>query len=199
MGPSTCPKCGSTARTVRIGLASEIDIAGSLSIKMTARPPEPRWEQLWNQIQTELDSLLAPNGKPLGRTSVIEARDRLRGFFVLAYHLKDLLIADGLVSKERVESRINDDQRLALLADLANLHKHGRLRRARSDTLLSFGEVSGVQRGDAKGGWRLDLPIEIDQATYDGLTVANEAIDALRAALVEWGLISGDRPNPGPL
>lgn len=189
-GPSSCPKCGSTARTVPIGLASELEIAGSLSLRMTARPREPKWEQHWNRIQSEFEALVTPRSTALGGSSVIEARDRLSAFFVEAYHLKDLLIVDELVSREQVESRINDDDQLSLLADLANLHKHGQLRNRRSGSIPSYGEASGVQRGDGEGGWRLDLPIHLGSAVLDGQTVASQAIDGWRRALVAWGLIS---------
>ena len=189
LGPSSCPRCGSTARTVRIGLASEINIAGSIGVVLTPRSVEPEWKQHWTRILVALGRLEEPNMTPLSGNEIMSAGSRVGDFFVLTYHLKDVLIAEGVVGRDAVEDRVFADPRLALLADLANLNKHRLLRRRpRSGFVPSVGEPSGSQRGDGVEGWQLVLRIEHGTRSLDALEVARSSVDAWREALESWGV-----------
>jgi hypothetical protein len=124
------------------------------------------------------------------------ARHQLHSFFVQAYSLKDALKEAALrdayclslgVKPEDIETAINNDARLTLLADLANLDKHEILRRPRSGFIPKIAKVSAVS--DSDSGWRLSMRIEHGPRRLDGLGVARDAVDAWRSALTALGLL----------
>jgi hypothetical protein len=80
---------------------------------------------------------------------------------------------------------------LALLCDLANLGKHAHLdRRPRSGHVPAVLSWAGTDVcGPPSSGWRLDLVIEHNGATLDGLEVVRRSVDAWRCALHGWKLI----------
>ena len=122
--------------------------------------------------------------------SIQTANHDLHSFFVQAYHLKDSLIQDSGVTgltAATIESAITADPHLALLADLANLDKHGKLSKPPRSGDLPTWELSGASDGGA--GWRLSLKIRHKGTTHDGLTFADEAVSAWRSQLQSWGLI----------
>lgn len=88
-----------------------------------------------------------------------------------------------------MEAAVTNEPALALLADLANLDKHGNLNRPpRSGHVPMILGASGSS-STANGGWKLELEIEDDGARLDGLEVAGEAVTAWRRVLSGWGLI----------
>jgi hypothetical protein len=122
--------------------------------------------------------------------AIRSARDRLFSFFVLTYHLKDGLKEESGIEANIIEGAVRADPDLALLADLANLDKHGRLDRPpRSGSVPRIGEVAGLQDGAGSDGWRLSMPIHHGDRTLDGLTVARGAVDAWRRHLKGWKLL----------
>lgn len=151
------------------------------------------WERRWTDIQSELQRLLAPPDVPLGGDAVLDARRRLFAFFVHAYHLKDALKAEAGtlgIGKAEVETGINAEPTLTLLADLANLDKHFKLTQSpRSGHIPHIGEVRGSQAGSGEGGWQLEQVIEHNGKALDGLTVAKDAVAAWERRLTGWGLL----------
>jgi hypothetical protein len=115
---------------------------------------------------------------------------RSRFWCPIAYHLKDLLKdASGStgISKRAVESAVTNDASLALLADLANLNKHGQLDRPpRSGAVPAITSVEGVTVAD---GWQLRVTISHGGTTIDGVTLAGDATEAWRRELKAWGLL----------
>lgn len=129
-----------------------------------------------------------------GRTDSAEpavnaAQHELHSFFIQTYHLKDALIKETSIAAATIEAAVTDSPDLALLADLANLDKHGRLNRPpRSGTLPQIGIPQGIDDGVVPG-WRLSLPIQHGAVTLDGLDVARHAVQAWEQAFRQWGLI----------
>jgi hypothetical protein len=122
----------------------------------------------------------------LSAAPIQNANHNLHSFFVQAYHLKDSLIQDAGttgVPKTTIEA----DLHLALLADLANLDKHGKLGGSPRSGDIPTWKVSGVSEGDA--GWRLSLTIRHKSKTLDGLNFAAEVVSAWKTHLSQWGLI----------
>jgi hypothetical protein len=109
------------------------------------------------------------------------------------YHLKDALkreaVATG-VTGGVVEAAISSDPALALLADLANLDKHGMLDHPpRSGHVPAITAVEGQSLDVPPGGWRLHLTVDHGGKIMDGLEIAQAAVDGWRRYLAAWGLI----------
>jgi hypothetical protein len=116
----------------------------------------------------------------------------VQSFYVKAYHLKDdIRIGAPLTAASAVEAAVSDHPDLALLCDLANLVKHGRLDRPpRSGYVPSFVSWAGRQLpGEAETNWRLDLVIEHNGITIDGLDFVQRSVAAWRQVLDQWGLV----------
>ena len=124
--------------------------------------------------------------------AIHRTRHRLHSFFVQTYHLKDALKGESAtigVSAADIERAVTDEPDLTLLADLANLDKHGNLNRApRSGHVPKIVSVSGITDA-TPGTWRLDLVIEHDLRRLDGLAFAKRAVEAWRKILTGWGLL----------
>jgi hypothetical protein len=190
---SSCSRCGSTAISVHIGVAEEINVAESLSLALRPAEQMSGWQRRWADIQRDVRALSAPQTSEPSGEAVEEARHRLHSFFVQAYHLKDALKAESSthgVSGAAVEAAIGGDPYLALLADLANLDKHDRLNRPpRSGDVPVIRSTQGVREGAATGGWRLEVELAHAGRQLDGLDVARRAVEAWRWHLQGWGLI----------
>jgi hypothetical protein len=119
-------------------------------------------------------------------------RDQLHSFYVQAYHLKDALknyFSSIGRNPHDIEAVVNKSPRLALLADLANLDKHGRFTKPpRSGHTPKIKRVSGIDEPGSRG-WRLSMIIEHDGRELDGLEVARWAIDTWEAELRAFGLL----------
>lgn len=118
----------------------------------------------------------------------------MHSFYVQTYHIKDALIADAAatgIAQAVVEQAVTGDPALALLADLANLDKHGKLNmNPRSGHVpLIKGARGTTEHGSAPEAWRLDLEIEHAGRTLDGLQVADDTVRAWRHHLTGWGLL----------
>jgi hypothetical protein len=185
-----CPICGSTFRQINVTCNEKLKLAGSLSMELTPGTQARDWRQRWTEIQEHLKRLLASHSEPISAASIQNANHDLHSFFIQAYHLKDSLIKDAGttgVTKTTTENAITADPHLALLADLANLDKHGKLRGSPRSGDIPTWKVSGVSEGDA--GWRLSLTIRHKSKTLDGLDFAAEVVSAWKAHLNQWGLI----------
>ena len=148
------------------------------------------WRQRWERIKTEAEELNKPQRILMSGEAIKAARDRLLSFFVLAYHLKDALKEESRIGDEIVERAITHDLDFSLLADLANLDKHGRLRKSpRSGVVPTIGAASGVQDGAGQDGWKLSMMIHHGPRTRDGLTFASSVLEAWRRHLSGWGLL----------
>jgi hypothetical protein len=149
------------------------------------------WKQRWEDAQRELAELLVPSRESLSADNIQTARNRLASFYVQTYHLKDALKAEAgsiRVPESEIERAINREPDLALLADLGNLDKHGKLSHPpRSGDVPRYTALRG--RGLFSGGWVLEVEIAHAGRQKDGLRVAQAAVDAWRRVLLGWGLI----------
>jgi hypothetical protein len=189
---SPCPECGSTAISVQIGVADEVNVAVSVSVALQPADQERGWQRRLAEANRDLDVLLAPQWSELSGDAIHAARHRLHSVYIHAYHVKDALKADSPshgVSRETIEAAISGDPDLALLADLANLDKHGNLTRpSRSGHVPEVVSVKGVRAGSGSGGWRLEVAISHAGREVDGLVAARRAVDAWSRRLGAWGL-----------
>lgn len=186
-----CPACGQKGISVQVDIAQETDIALPINVIMQPLNSQRDWRRRWTEIETEWLQLDRPITTTMSSDGINSAHHRLQSFFMQAYHLKDTLIADpsnGL-DKNTVESAINQDPRLRLLADMANLDKHYRLiKPPRSGDAPRIGAASGIQLG-AGGGWKLRLQVVHHGQSRDGLDIAKDSIDGWRDRLCVWHLI----------
>jgi hypothetical protein len=136
--------------------------------------------------------LLKPQTGDCSGDAIHAARHRLHSFYIQAYHLKDALKEEEAstgVPKATVENAITSEPALSLLADLANLDKHGNLNQPpRSGHVPQIVGAAGTSSSE-KAGWRLDLEIRHDGNPLDGLEVAEDAVAAWRRVLIGWGLL----------
>lgn len=183
-----CSVCGVSALTFnRTSTASLSVVTDSVSYTLTPGEQGRGWRSRWRTLTADL-STIEKDRPDSPETSKIELGERdLLDFYVRAYHLKDALIADGVVPSAELEAAITATPELALPADLANLDKHGRLNRPpRSGHVPRVVSRSG---SSASHGWRLDVAIEHAGRRLDGVTVARQAIDAFARWLTSRGLI----------
>jgi hypothetical protein len=169
---------------------TSIAISVSVAAKMTPADQARDWNRRWIEVRRRLDELNLPHSGSMGAESIHAARDGLHAFYIQCYHLKDHIIQQTSVGKGVVETAITQDPTLSLIADLANLDKHGRLTQPpRSGEVPRFGAASGNADEKVGPGWRLDLPILHRGKPRDGMTVAAEAVDAWQRLLTAWKLI----------
>ena len=138
-----------------------VNLSGSLSMELTPAAQVRDWRQRWLEIQSHLRRLCAPHSETLSGESIQTANHELQSFFVQAYHLKDSLIEDANttgISRTTIESAIKQDAHLSLLADLANLDKHGKLSRPPRSGDVPVMSVSGVS--NKAEGWHLSLMVQ---------------------------------------
>ena len=106
-----------------------LKVSSSLSMELVPGTQARDWRQRWIGIQEHLKRLRAAHPEPMSAASIQNANHDLQSFFVQAYHLKDSLKQDAGttgVPETTIENAITADPHLALLADLANLDKHGK-------------------------------------------------------------------------
>jgi hypothetical protein len=130
----------------------------------------------------------------LSSAAIHAAHAELQAFYTQTYHLKDALKeASGTtgVSGQTIEDAITNDPDLALLADLANLDKHGHLaKKPRSGHTPKVVSVRGItSSGSASEGWRLTVVIEHRSKHIDGLDAAKRSLAAWQRALKHWNLM----------
>jgi len=186
-----CPICGSMSRQINVTCTDNLKFTDGLSMELTPGTQARDWRQRWIEIQEHLKRLLAPHSGPMSAASIQNANHDLHSFFVQAYHLKDSLIQDAGttgVPATTIENGITADPHLALLADLANLDKHGKLSKAPRSGDIPTWDVSGASDGDS--GWRLSLTIRHKGKTHDGLNFADEVVSAWARHLRRWALIT---------
>lgn len=163
----------------------------NVSFALSPGYQELDWKGRWAEIQAMLDRLLLQRTEECSGDAINAAKFDVLSFYVHAYHLKDALKLDpaslGLTGSE-VEDAITNTPALALLADLANLSKHGRLTRLRSGSAPRFGNVQGCQSNSGESGWRLKLDVEHEGQLLDGISIAQGAVDAWNVQLQAWGL-----------
>jgi hypothetical protein len=171
-----------------MGLTAEVAMAGSIAVAMTPQDSAGNWRQRWHGIQRDVELVTANIAGTMSGDAIKTARDRLLDFYVRTYHLKDALIVEGAVPNGTLEAMISADADLALLADLANLDKHGRLtRRARSGVVPIIREVKGEGSSDGSG-WRLVVDIDHGTRFVEGVAFARRAVDAWSNQLTRLGL-----------
>jgi hypothetical protein len=190
---SPCPHCQGTA--LIIGASAHLTGEGTLTALPTLLPGDQGqgWDRRWQDIETEAANLVQPLTTPMTGRAIQAARQRLLDFYVTAYHLKDDLIRSSAVTgvpKQVVENAVTNDPDLALLADLANLRKHGKLNRVRSGhTPREVSRAGTALPGAPSPGWRLSLVIVHNGAMLDGLDLAQRSVTAWRRTLHGWNLI----------
>lgn len=187
-----CPICESMSRKINVMCTATLKVvSGSTSVELTPAAQARDWRQRWIEIREHLKRLLLPHFERMSAASIQHANHNLQSFFVQAYHLKDSLKQDAGttgVPGAAIEDAINADPHLSLLADLANLDKHGKWnpRKVPRSGDIPTWNVSGVSNDDA--GWRLSLTIRHKGKTHDGLNFAGDAVAAWKRHLSRWGL-----------
>jgi hypothetical protein len=191
-----CPNCGSTAMTVGQTVHEVTQTTASVSTKLIPADQTRGWRQRFHEAERELQGLLAPRTSPRSAETVNAERDAVHAFYVQTYHIKDALKADAAstgVAGATIENAITAEPALALLADLANLDKHGAWdarRTPRSGSVPVFASHGGTSGHDSQPEtWRLEIEIRHAGRTRDGLRVAEDAVTAWRRLLTGWGLI----------
>jgi hypothetical protein len=184
-----CPNCGSMSRQINVMCSSGVTIGGSASWELTPGAQVRDWRQRWIEIQAHLKRLLVPHLESMSAAAIQNANHEMHSFFLQAYHLKDSLVQDAGatgVPAATIEKAITADFHLALLADLANLDKHGKLTKPPRSGDIPTWEVSGASAGGA--GWRLSLKIRHKGSSHDGLTFASGVLPAWQRHLKSWGV-----------
>ena len=187
-----CPNCGATSLHISVNITETVaHVSDSVSIRLTPGLQARDWRQRWIEIEAHEQKLQKPHAEQLSAVTIHSARHDLHSFYVQAYHLKDSLIQEAAttgISKAIVEATISQSPTLSLLADLANLDKHGKLTQApRSGDAPSIKQVAGDSNGSE--GWRLSLEISHKSKTLDGLVVAADVVATWEKQLKAWGLI----------
>jgi hypothetical protein len=191
LGYPDCDQCGARAWRIDVTIVECAEASSVVLGMLTPGGDTGRdWKQRWRSIQTKLESLCRPSMETMTKNAILSWRDRLCGWYVDAYQLKDALksAAPTLgIDRQAIEKAINDDPRLALLADLANQEKHSQLDRSRSGYVPNIEAPSGSDV--LPRGWLLKVDVTHDSRTLDGLQIARDAVIAWRQKLEEWGLM----------
>jgi hypothetical protein len=186
---TACPKCGAIAITIHANIHEFLSTRDRIEATLTAGASARDWRRRWEEIQHDLDKLRPERLTPLSSDGINQAAHDLQSFFMQAYHLKDALKIDARsfgIDPRDVEAAVDSEPDLTLLADLANLDKHGRLDRPpRSGHIPAVVSVEGIS--DVQG-WRLRLNLEHAGKQLDGVEVATKAVDAWRRVLAGWRL-----------
>jgi hypothetical protein len=175
-------------------MEATLGFTGRLTTRFIPGDQKRGWKQRFHEAERELKKLMEPQTSERSGDAVNAARHSLHSFYVQTYHIKDALKNDAAstgVSGTTVESAITNTPVLALLADLANLDKHGRLKDPpRSGSVPVIDDVGAISGDDSQPGtWRLDVVIKHGGKTLDGLKVAEDAVLAWRKLLEVWGLL----------
>jgi hypothetical protein len=157
-------------------------LRGSLSADLHPGNTTRDWRQRWDLIRVELGQIESPAVGEMSAKATHEARNRLHTFYISTYHLKDALKLDATatgVSDKTIEDEISNTPALALLADLANLDKHGKLDRPpRSGHVPVIMSESARRSSTDQPDWVLVLEIEHAGITHDGIDIARRAVAA---------------------
>ena len=187
-----CAQCGGTALTFKESVKESTSAAMHCAAELVPGDQTRDWRRRWRLIQEELQLISLPHSEVMSSDAIHASFQRLCSFYILAYHLKDSLREAAPVlglAVSVIEAEITGDSRLALLADLANLDKHGNLTKPpRSGSAPAFRNLSGID-SKAGSGWHLSVKIAHRTAILDGMTVAQDAVIAWREKLLAWGVI----------
>jgi hypothetical protein len=184
-----CPRCGE--KPLRYARSFQASVAVSVAFHTSVIPgvQDRNWRIRWQQIQDELPVVSRRRTEARSAAAILGATQELFDFFVLAYHLKDYLIADQIVPKGTVESAISASAVLSRLADLANLDKHrkpGPQFKPRSGEWPVVGQI--CDSANEEGGWRLVVDIRHKGESVDGVSFAETVVDEWRKLLSSWSL-----------
>ncbi len=187
-----CPQCGTTV--LRFGALIEESMSVSVQwvTEVIPRNQVRDWKQRWNQVQIDFQLVSTLSTETTSAEAIHAWSQRLFSFFIHAYHLKDALrdaaSSLGLTASD-IESAISNDQRLAVIADLANLDKHSQLTRPpRSGYKPEIVQISGLDTS-AGNGWILSVKIKHGSVILDGIAVARDAVTAWQEKLTSWGVV----------
>jgi hypothetical protein len=182
-----CPNCGMTSLGFARAMTETLTMSTSLSTSLSPGVQDRDWRLKWQQLEARLPRVSGPRTEQRSTAAIHSATQDLFEFFVSAYHLKDAVIADKVVSKQAVEDAINHSPTLALLADLANLDKHRKLTKPpRSGGVPVVAKVSDISAGP---GWQLVVSICHKGAMVDGVAFTTQAVDEWRRHLRAWNLL----------
>lgn len=190
-----CPSCGGTGVTIELTSEAVEGISEShASPTLMLGEQVHNWQQAWEDAQRELRHLREPHDGPMTYDTIRTEVVRLQSFYVRTYHIKDALKNQASttgIPPEDVEKSVTRDSALALLADLANLDKHVTLTQPlRSGHVPSINkEVIAHPANQPPGTWQLGLTIDHAGRALDGIEVAQNAVDAWRRTLSNWGVV----------
>jgi hypothetical protein len=176
-------------------VTAELSLTGQLDVEFRPADQVRDWKRRWKELERKSAELQKLRSGGMSGDSVQAARDELHTFYISCYHLKDSLKHEASttrVKKQKVENAISANPALSLVGDLANLDKHAALNAKKYPPKTGHVPTIGSATGSASTsgeGWRLNLPIVHNGRTLDGLTVAQQAVDAWREVLTGWGLL----------
>lgn len=181
-----CADCG--ARNVRYMVTAHENLAVAADTVSTAMRPGQQqrdWRVRWRLAQDKLSFLGRRRKEPRSADAIHAASQELHDFFVLAYHLKDALIKDGVAPRPTVEEAISQSPELSLLADLANSDKH---RAPDAGRLPRSGEWPSLDVADQSDGdeWLLKVSIRHGGASRDAIAFSHQVIAAWRKHIDGW-------------
>lgn len=186
-----CPSCGGKGVIIEVSMVATIDVSSCFQSTLIPGKQEQDWRSRWDFFQSETSQIFLSQSGPTSADAIHMLSNRFRALLVTGYHIKDALIdAEPPISTPRaeIEKAINDDPRLALLADLANGYKHPKRNgRLRSGSPSSIIEISGEDSPDGHG-WRLKVKIAHGDNVLDGFSVAQSAITAWSEKFSDWNL-----------
>lgn len=102
----SCPECGSTGIAIAIGIAEEINIAGSMRVGQGPGDYERDALRRWREADAEVAILEQPLPDRSTET-VIDAQRRLHAVFIDLWSLRETLIKGHAVSARDVDAAIN--------------------------------------------------------------------------------------------
>jgi hypothetical protein len=167
-------------------------VAVSVAAELEPADQSHGWRHDWRHITEEVERLGGPQPGPVDADAIHRAAMDLRHLYVAIYSFKDALKAEQAVMPiQRVEDAIDESPDLQLIADLANLVKHGTLTSLRSGTAPEFVCRRGATGSGA--GWIIKVTIQHGDHRRDGIEVARRAVESWRTVLEGWGLLgAGD-------
>lgn len=186
-GRTPCPSCGAINVNYSVHAVATVRTTASASYTMRPGNQAHDWQLRWRLIEHDVAQVTGLRSGGVSADAIEKAERDLFEFFGSCYHLKDILIQDGIVPKQDMEDAITDDPDLAFLADLANLDKHHRLsKQPRSGDVPRYLERTA---SSAAGGWQLNVSMEHHGKTISAVEAATKSVDGWRRFLGGRGLL----------
>lgn len=188
-GRPACPACGYRGVTIQLGIASELNVAGSLSISVGPGEHQRNAGRRWREAAAELARLETVWPEQPSTADQLDAQRRLYQVFIELWALRESVQLEGVPRQTANAMLKSHPDGAALAHDLGNVAKHGPLTHPpMSPDKPTFGALRATRPG-AGPPWRVGLEIHHGRRVVDALAVARKAVDQWEAALKLWGLL----------